>query len=137
MIIPGGSRNYGRAYGTVCWLNIAINHSSGAINLCIRKIKVKNPSGYTSSVPAVDPSKYPSPESTIDSFLALPDFPTASTVDESNFSDVGGARNEDCVVSGLKVYDNTQERLFFYGIPSSAPSESNRVYRNGNYLMIT
>ena len=137
IIIPGGSRNYGRAYGTVCWLNIAINHSSGAINLCIRKIKVKNPSGYTSSVPAVDPSKYPSPESTIDSFLALPDFPTASTVDESNFSDVGGARNEDCVVSGLKVYDNTQERLFFYGIPSSAPSESNRVYRNGNYLMIT
>ena len=56
---------------------------------------------------------------------------------ESVWDSVGLARNESLSVSNLTVYNNTQERMYINNLPTAAPSESNRIWRDSSgYLRI-
>lgn len=56
---------------------------------------------------------------------------------ESVWDSVGLARNESLSVSNLTVYNNTQERMYIENLPTAAPSESNRIWRDSSgYLRI-
>ena len=56
---------------------------------------------------------------------------------ESAWDSVGLARNESLSVSNLTVYNNTQERMYIENLPTAAPSESNRIWRDSSgYLRI-
>lgn len=122
----------------ISWIIININHSSGTTSLVLRKVHMVSSTGQP--YPA-----YPSAPSTIPELISMSDYsnydPDPDHVPgcgvESNYNGIGVARNTSCSVSNLYVYNNTQERMYIEHLPTAAPSESNRIWRDSNgYLRI-
>ncbi|WP_320130245.1 phage tail protein [uncultured Sphaerochaeta sp.] len=55
---------------------------------------------------------------------------------ESEFSSFGGAATFPYSVLDVSLWDATKERLFINNLPTSAPAESNRIWRDGTSLKI-
>jgi hypothetical protein len=55
---------------------------------------------------------------------------------ESAFDGIGRARSFPYPITGITVWDSTQERLFIKNLPTSAPSESGRIWRDGTVIKI-
>ena len=122
----------------ISWIVITINHSSGTTSLVLRKVHMVSSTGQP--YPA-----YPSAPSTIPELISMSDYsnydPDPDHVPgcgvESNYNGIGVARNTSCSVSNLYVYNNTKERMYIENLPTAAPSESNRIWRDSNgYLRI-
>lgn len=142
-----GSNQYKWETARITWLVITFTNTSGSTaQYVIRKVRREiNWTGENTS------PNYPSiPQITsIPEILNQDDYfikdyspsqpPGIDDPDnkESVWDSVGPARNESLSVSGLVVYDNTQERMYIRNLPSSAPAESHRVWRDSSgYLRI-
>ena len=122
----------------ISWIVISINHSSGTTSLVLRKVHMVSSTGMP--YPA-----YPSAPSTIPELISMSDYSNDDPEPDrkpacgvsSNYDGIGAARNTSCSVSNLYVYNNIQERMYIENLPTAAPSESNRIWRDSNgYLRI-
>ena len=122
----------------ISWIVISINHSSGTTSLVLRKVHMV--SRTAQPYPA-----YPSAPSTIPELISMSDYSNDDPEPDrepacgvsSNYDGIGAARNTSCSVSNLYVYNNIQERMYIENLPTAAPSESNRIWRDSNgYLRI-
>lgn len=122
----------------ISWIVISINHSSGTTSLVLRKVHMVSSTGMP--YPA-----YPSAPSTIPELISMSDYSNNDPEPDrkpacgvsSNYDGIGAARNTSCSVSNLYVYNNIQERMYIENLPTAAPSESNRIWRDSNgYLRI-
>lgn len=142
-----GSKQYKWETARITWLVITFTNTSGStVQYVIRKVRREiNWTGENTS------PDYPSiPQITsIPQILDQDDYvikdyafsqpPGINDPDnkESVWDSVGLARKESLSVSGLVVYDNTQERMYIENLPTAAPSEPNRIWRDSNgYLRI-
>ena len=122
----------------ISWIVISINHSSGTTSLVLRKVHMVSSTGMP--YPA-----YPSAPSTIPELISMSDYSNDDPDPDrkpacgvsSNYDGIGAARNTSCSVSNLYVYNNIQERMYIENLPTAAPSEANRIWRDSNgYLRI-
>lgn len=122
----------------ISWIIISINHSSGTTSLVLRKVHMV--SRTAQPYPA-----YPSAPSTIPALISMSDYSNDDPEPDrkpacgvsSNYDGIGAARNTSCSVSNLYVYNNIQERMYIENLPTAAPSEPNRIWRDSNgYIRI-
>ncbi len=142
-----GSKQYKWETARITWLVITFTNTSGSTAQYVIR-KVRREINWTGENTSPD---YPSiPQITsIPQILDQDDYvikdyafsqpPGINDPDnkESVWDSVGLARKESLSVSGLVVYDNTQERMYIENLPTAAPSEPNRIWRDSNgYLRI-
>ena len=142
-----GSYYYKWESARISWITVTFTNSSGAnARYVIRKVYRKIRYSATDSTPTYD--SIPDAPATISELLNFDDYyyyentyssEHVPSVDkkESAWDSVGLARNESLSVSNLTVYNNTQERMYIENLPTAAPSELNRIWRDSSgYLRI-
>lgn len=142
-----GSYYYKWESARISWITVTFTNSSGSnARYVIRKVYRKISYTATDSTPTY--SAIPNAPATISELLNFDDYyyyentyssERVPSVDkkESAWDSVGLARNESLSVSNLTVYNNTQERMYIENLPTAAPSESNRIWRDSSgYLRI-
>ena len=142
-----GSYYYKWESARISWITVTFTNSSGSnARYVIRKVYRKI--NYTATDPTPTYSAIPNAPATISELLNSDDYyyyentyssEHVPSVDkkESAWDSVGLARNESLSVSNLTVYNNTQERMYIENLPTAAPSESNRIWRDSSgYLRI-
>jgi hypothetical protein len=120
-------------------VTFTMNDDSTVVYVLRKILGVTNGSGTSVSYP-----NYPASPASISVLLTWANYsnpdldPThvPSAFIESEFASVGTTRAFPYSVVGVSVWDSTQERLFLKNIPTSAPSESGRVWRSGTSLQI-
>jgi hypothetical protein len=140
----GGKRVYDGTSAIVCTCSIVFTmEDSSTVTYVLRKIK-----GTTNRWVEPEPVNYPDypspPTSIIDlkgwnNFYIAAGSSTYGTPKkpiESNYDGIGVARSFPYSITDITVWDSTTERLFFENLPTSAPSESGRVWVDGSTLKI-
>ena len=123
----------------VTWCPVTFTTNDGDVQCVIRKVAFNVGRQYTSS--SADPA-YPSEITGLINLLSTSDrtvggpgaddglVPSGDT-SESVCANIGLAR-ADASFSNVVVYDDTKERLYIKNLPSSAPSERDRIWADGS-----
>lgn len=132
---------YKSASALVCTVAITFMMDDDSTNTYVlRKIKANT----ESSTNTITYAAYPASPGSFTELISWSDYyapdpspgKVPSAVSESQFNDVLPLRVFPHPVLSLSVWDSSKERLFLKSLPTSAPSESGRVWRNGSTLMI-
>ncbi len=135
-----GSTYYKTYSVLVCTVTTTFTMSDDStITYVLRKIYGNSRHGSTLVYPA-----YPSPPSSHSDLASrnnyvLPDpnpDSVVSHISESAFNDILPLRSFPYNIISLSLWDSTSERLFIKNLPSSAPSESGRVWNDNGTLKI-
>ena len=132
---------YKTASALVCTVSISFTMDNDSkVTYVLRKIKANT----DSSTNTISYEPYPSIPAGYTDLISWADYyapdpspgHVPSAVQESQFNDVAPLRNFPYPVLALSVWDSSRERLFIKSLPTSAPSESGRVWRDGTTLKI-
>lgn len=132
---------YKTASALVCTVSISFTmDNDSTVTYVLRKIKANT----RSSTNTISYEPYPSSPAGYTDLISWADYyapdprpgNVPSAVQESQFNDVAPLRNFPYPVLALSVWDSSRERLFIKSLPTSAPSESGRVWRDGTTLKI-
>jgi hypothetical protein len=132
---------YKTASALVCTVSISFTlDDDSTVTYVLRKIKANTRSSSNS----ISYEPYPSGPTGYTDLISWADYyapdpnpgKVPSAVQETKFNDVAPLRNFPYQVVDLSVWDSSRERLFIKSLPTSAPSESGRVWRDGTTLKI-
>ena len=124
-------------------VNVTVTITTDGSTYTYRMRKIKANVNYQAVTPPAYPS-YPSDPADIATATTWSDVDIndshsgyVPSISESDFDSYGENRVFGGNISSLVLYDDTQERLLINNLPTSQPSDSNRVWNDSGTLKIT